>query len=164
LITNMRSNDVHVGLPHDVFCFTMLQEIVARSIGVELGTYKHVVGSLHLYDRNSRAAKRFLDEGWQATNALMPSMPEGDPWVHIRTLLELESEIREAPAPIDLRYDNLPPYWADILRLLHMYRLRRDGDGQRITEVRDSLSSTLYRPFADRLLRQLATTGKFNLL
>lgn len=31
-ITYMRSNDVHLGLPHDIFCFTMLQELFARSL------------------------------------------------------------------------------------------------------------------------------------
>src|ERR1700690_496760 len=36
MITYMRSNDAFWGLPHDVFAFTMLQEYVARTIGVEL--------------------------------------------------------------------------------------------------------------------------------
>ena len=39
LLTNMRSNDAFIGLPHDIFAFTMLQEIMARSLGLELGTY-----------------------------------------------------------------------------------------------------------------------------
>ena len=50
MFTNMRSNDAFLGLPHDVFSFTMLQEIVARTLGIELGSYKHAVGSLHLYE------------------------------------------------------------------------------------------------------------------
>ena len=60
----MRLNDALVGLPHDVFCFTMLQEIVARSLSVELGGYKHAVGSLHLYKTHVDAAHQFLEEGW----------------------------------------------------------------------------------------------------
>jgi thymidylate synthase len=50
LIVTMRSNDAYIGLPHDVFCFTMLQEIVTRSLNRELGTYIHFVGSMHLYE------------------------------------------------------------------------------------------------------------------
>src|SRR5450759_4353018 len=65
MITNMRSNDAFLGLPHDIFAFTMLQEIIARTLGVEMGTYKHAVGSLHLYDKNRNSAQQFLDEGWQ---------------------------------------------------------------------------------------------------
>ena len=59
MITYMRSNDAFVGLPHDVFCFTMLQELMARSLGYELGQYKHMVGSLHLYKDTISNASRF---------------------------------------------------------------------------------------------------------
>jgi len=48
----MRSNDVWLGLPYDVYCFTAIQEIMARKVGAELGTYCHHVGSLHAYERN----------------------------------------------------------------------------------------------------------------
>jgi thymidylate synthase len=34
MFTNMRSNDAFLGLPHDVFAFTMLQEIVARTLNL----------------------------------------------------------------------------------------------------------------------------------
>lgn len=37
MLTTMRSNDAYKGLPHDIFCFTMLQEVVARTLGLELG-------------------------------------------------------------------------------------------------------------------------------
>ena len=48
MFTSMRSNDAFLGLPHDVFALTMIQEILARSLSVEPGTYSHAVGSLHL--------------------------------------------------------------------------------------------------------------------
>lgn len=62
---SMRSNDAYLGLPHDVFAFTMLQELIARQLGHEVGEYHHAVGSLHLYDTNEAAAREFLSEGWQ---------------------------------------------------------------------------------------------------
>ena len=58
LIATMRSNDAYIGIPHDVFCFTMLQEMVARILGAELGHYYHFVGSMHLYDVNREAVHR----------------------------------------------------------------------------------------------------------
>ena len=76
MITNMRSNDAYIGLPHDVFCFTMLQEIVARSLGYELGIYKHFVGSMHLYQFRPENAQRYFEEGVQRTIE-MPPMPDG---------------------------------------------------------------------------------------
>lgn len=49
MITTMRSNDIFLGFTYDVFAFTMLQEILANELGVELGTYYHNVGSMHIY-------------------------------------------------------------------------------------------------------------------
>ena len=80
MLTYMRSNDALVGMPHDIFCFTMLQEIMARTLSVELGQYKHLVGSLHLYKESMDNAQQFLDEGWQSTTTLMRPMPKGSPW------------------------------------------------------------------------------------
>lgn len=52
LSTVMRSNDIWLGFPFDVFCFTAMQVKMAMELGVELGDYTHFVGSLHLYERD----------------------------------------------------------------------------------------------------------------
>lgn len=52
----MRSNDLWLGTPYDVPLFCRLQSFVASRLGVGLGTYTHVAGSLHLYDRDRDAA------------------------------------------------------------------------------------------------------------
>lgn len=51
-IANMRSNDIYLGFPNDVFCFTCLQIYMAMRLGIKIGTYYHNVGSLHLYERD----------------------------------------------------------------------------------------------------------------
>lgn len=50
MIVNMRSNDIVWGFPYDVFMFTSLQEVIANTLNVELGTYYHNVGSFHVYE------------------------------------------------------------------------------------------------------------------
>ncbi|HYR23037.1 MAG TPA: thymidylate synthase [Chthoniobacterales bacterium] len=142
MFTNMRSNDVFIGLPYDVFAFTMLQEILARTLAVEIGTYKHAVGSLHLYEKDRKAAQQYLDEGWQETVS-MPPMPLGDPWPALRTLLKAESKIRQGEISdvAGLRLDN---YWADLVRLLQIYRYRKDKNTGEITKLRKNLSSQIY--------------------
>ena len=87
MFVSMRSNDAYLGLPHDIFSFTMLQEMIARAIGVELGEYKHCAGSLHLYQTHFEAAEQYLKEGWQDP-ILMPAMPAGDPQAGIEWLQE----------------------------------------------------------------------------
>ena len=52
MTTYMRSNDLWMGFPYDVFQFTNLQIMIAMILGLEIGTYTHIAGSLHLYERN----------------------------------------------------------------------------------------------------------------
>lgn len=49
MITTMRSNDIWLGLPYDVFNFTCMQIQMAMELNVEIGKYYHNAGSLHLY-------------------------------------------------------------------------------------------------------------------
>ena len=149
LIVYMRSNDAYLGLPHDIFCFTMLQEIMAREVSAQLGTYKHVVGSLHLYDRNREKAQQFLNEGFQPTTLFMPEMPPGDPWPAINFLLEAEKQIRTGEPFDQSRLAQLDPYWADLIRLLLIFRATRDSDAARIKELRPTMASDYFRTFID---------------
>lgn len=52
LITTMRSNDVWLGLPYDIFNFTCMQIQMAMELNVEIGVYYHNAGSLHLYKKD----------------------------------------------------------------------------------------------------------------
>ena len=150
MFTNMRSNDVYWGLPHDVFSFTMLQEIVARTLSIEVGTYKHAVGSLHLYEKNFDAARKFLDEGWQPTKEPMPPMPTGDPWCAVTQLLDQESKIRTAGKFVVDHGPEIDPYWADLIRLLQVFRLSKEERAKEILGIREQMFSNTYLPFIDR--------------
>lgn len=50
LVVNMRSNDMWLGMPYDIFAFTAIQRLIAEALNVDTGTYVHNVGSLHFYD------------------------------------------------------------------------------------------------------------------
>ena len=93
MITTMRSNDAYWGLPHNVFCFTMLQEIIARSLDRDVGVYRHFAGSLHLYKDHWADAQDFLNEGFQP-RIEMPAMPKGNPWPAIASVLNAVERIR----------------------------------------------------------------------
>ena len=59
LITTIqnRSNDLHWGLPTNIFQFSFLTELMAGALGVELGTQTHNSQSLHIYEWNDIASK-----------------------------------------------------------------------------------------------------------
>lgn len=57
LITTIqnRSNDLHWGLPTNIFQFSFLTELMAGALGIELGTQTHNSQSLHIYKWNKTA-------------------------------------------------------------------------------------------------------------
>lgn len=71
--TTMRSNDVWLGLPYDLFTATMLHELLAGWLGVDLGTYHHHVDSLHVYAEHEQAAAA-VAESVVAPSPAMPAL------------------------------------------------------------------------------------------
>lgn len=163
---HMRSNDAYLGLPHDVFAFTMMQEIAARELGVEVGRYQHSVASLHLYDDQEdpeglkfrTLAQKYLDEGLHDT-VPMPAMPKGDPWESIRELVHAERELRlgnldyAAPPWLD-------PYWIDLIILLRAHAMVvKDGAAAKLEGLLDNIHAPVYRLYIlDRIAKRKQPT------
>jgi thymidylate synthase len=145
MITTMRSNDAYKGLPHDVFCFTMLQEIFARSLGCEIGPYRHFAGSMHLYDDNRDEAVRLIEEGFQS-RIEMPPMPRGDPWPAIGQVMSALEEIRVGQT-IDANGFGVESYWSDLIRLLQVFAAT--GDAPTIANLRNAMVSDCYKHYID---------------
>ena len=143
MFTSMRSNDAYLGLPHDIFCFTMLQEIIARSLDVELGIYKHAVCSLHLYEVNKKDAQQYIDEGLQSTKFPMPEMPQGDPWKSIEKLMQFENEIR-SNSTIIVENLQLDSYWLDFAYLLKIWALFNQKKYDLIESEKDKITNEIY--------------------
>jgi thymidylate synthase len=152
MFVSMRSNDAYIGLPHDVFSFTMLQELVARSVGLEIGEYKHCAGSLHLYEDNHEDAIGYLKEGFQEKLA-MPSMPNGDPWKSVEQFQYYEEVLRTG-GKVEC-HPEWDEYWQNLSHLLEAYRASKDKDLQSLLGLTERLRFTVYKMFvqakADRL-------------
>lgn len=48
----MRSNDLIYGFCNDQYCFSKLQEYVAKRLHRPVGTYTHIAHDLHIYERH----------------------------------------------------------------------------------------------------------------
>jgi len=62
--TSMRSNDVYLGLPYDLTQFIGLQGAIAKALDIEMGSYIHNVGSMHIYEQhipNAQWIKTYLN-------------------------------------------------------------------------------------------------------
>lgn len=160
LITTMRSNDAWLGLPHDIFCFTMIQELVARSLGVELGAYKHFVGSLHLYATDIEKAAKFQDIK-VFRKVPMPPMPEGDPWLAVKSLLAFEGKARKKIKCLPDPRESMSPYWADLAILLAIHSNGKSKvDGEVTRRFKRRLSSDVYAMYINQKLRRQVAEQK----
>lgn len=113
LHTHMRSQDIWLGTPYDVFMFTQLQHTVARDLGLPTGQYVHHTTSLHVYERDVLATHR-LTSSPNSTGAhlQLKSLPYGvivpdsdnpekeDPYDVATYLIEKTAEVDEVDANI----------------------------------------------------------------
>lgn len=68
----MRSNDVWLGTPYDLFQFTQLQMTIANVLNIGAGTYRHTAWSLHLYESDTDAIEEFISADIYPSNAFQP--------------------------------------------------------------------------------------------
>lgn len=62
LIVTMRSSDIWLGLPYDLFTFSMIGNAMAGELKLEPGFIQFNLGSSHLYEDNLEKASELLDE------------------------------------------------------------------------------------------------------
>lgn len=147
LVAMMRSNDAYLGFPHDVFCFTMIQELVARSLGVKMGEYHHFATSLHLYERDQDKVSAYLSEGYQSPTFAMPRMPSGCQLGNLKVFLETEQSIRSGTITAAAQI-KLPEYWRDLAIVLLRLADSRFKRGQKTLDSNFSnVSNSFYKNF-----------------
>ncbi|MGO1057211.1 thymidylate synthase [Crossiella sp. CA198] len=157
----MRANDAYRGMTSDVFSFTLIQEMLARELGAKLGSYTHLVGSVHLYDPDYQRAREVLaDPAVQHTGLpRFPEMPEGDNWPWVKQVLEYEEALRQNRIRLEPDTSGLgvPEYWAQVLLMFEVYRrVRRSEpvDGELMAAL-----SPLYRALVQQKWPQTASSA-----
>lgn len=147
LVAMMRSNDAYWGFPHDVFCFTMMQEVVARALGIKIGEYHHFATSLHLYEHHVGGACDYLDEGFQNPTFAMPKMPSGCQLENLSAFLNIEKNIREGVIT-NASQIKLPEYWFDLsLVILRCADIRFKRGTRMLEENFSNIKNSFYRNF-----------------
>jgi len=163
LTSYMRSNDAALGLVHDIFSFTLLQELMFAKLllvnpQLQLGEYTHIVGSLHIYDADLSKINHYLDrEGWHYP----VSMPPINPNLlteSIEKLLEIEKKIRVEKAcdisQLDLIDDTVFKEMAAILfAYFYIKPATRDINGLKALEAK--CSSQPIKAFLNKRIQEL---------
>jgi len=144
----MRSNDVYLGVPHNLIQFTFLQEVVAGWLGIEPGHYHHISDSLHLYERDAAIVScSSHDKPLHGDNFSLPK-EKSDKAISILAQAVDQITDEEIPAeaiarlPIELE---LPAAYRDILRVLAAEGVRRRRQSDAADEVMQSCTSLVFR-------------------
>ena len=110
----MRSNDAYYGLPHDLFCFTMLQELISLRTGIPIGKYTHCSTSMHIYEGHIDMVNKYLSEGKQEPIE-MPMIKQYD--CEILKLVSNEFDFKI----LDTSSNVLDRYWKDYVLFSNKY-------------------------------------------
>ncbi|GAA3368440.1 hypothetical protein GCM10020367_06790 [Streptomyces sannanensis] len=120
--------DVWIGMPYDLFFYTVLHELVAGWLGAELGEFYHHVGSLHIYERDLDQAEQLTSI---AASAVMPDLTT--PWKGFDRLLD-QVQARDVTGH---------PGWDAMAETLRSYRLWKDGLREQAWRVADKIDGPL---------------------
>lgn len=129
----MRSNDVMWGLTYDLFSFTLFQECMLLELrqnekfrDLELGTYFHTAGSMHLYERHFEQAKQIVDEYTKMGEMRGPMSPLLS-LEDLDKVLEMEDLLRTEPrTSIPTTGVDGAAHW--MVRQLESHRRKRDQE------------------------------------
>lgn len=117
-IATMRSNDLWLGMPYDVFCFTTLQKVFAAHLSLLPGKYYHQAGSLHLYEKDVCKLEKLVkvNDLLCLDNQLAP-YHEGTFARTKKILIDGEKALRKT-GKIPLEFPQCSPLMGDLLNWL----------------------------------------------
>ena len=136
----MRSNDVWLGFPNDVFSFTLVQEYIALRMGWKVGQYYHTASSMHVYEEDLDDLGVIINsDNDKIDTSLRPNFNVGDAIV-------MEKKIRRyhnwEPDMVNLEYI----HDTDFLEIFYAWTLineRRYGEVEKLAESSTRFRSTI---------------------
>ncbi|AXI89605.1 methyltransferase [Streptomyces sp. ETH9427] len=151
MATMMRGQDVWIGMPYDVFFYTVLHELVAGWLDAELGEFYLHVGSLHIYEEHVEQA------------AVLTSLSASPPMPDLRTPWTGFAGLLDQVKACDVTGH---PGWDAMAETLRSYRLWKDGKREQAWRAADRIDGPLgqaltawYGELKRRSTRRAATAG-----
>lgn len=142
----VRSNDLMWGFSGiNTFEWSVLQEMMAYWVGVEVGESTYFVSSLHLYQRHYDRAARIISQNYH-NSILLPATPSprfNTPFEELSTRLSawfsIEAQIRSDTVSIESIYAFPDPLLRDFLVMLNAYWTFKRGHQEQATALLDNV-------------------------
>lgn len=128
----MRSNDLFRGVPYNFVQFTILQEVMAGWLGLEVGIYGHLSDSLHVYEDDFGALEEFARQMATASNTdslRLPKEESDDAFATLERCLDAMTDDRLTEGHMRelVEGDGLPEAFKNLLRIAAADSARRSG-------------------------------------
>ena len=119
LIATMRSNDVFYGLPYDVNGFCFIQQMMASWLGLELGSYIHQAGSMHIYaDKIDSCVRMFANQDKVDIQNPVFDLPYEETRVALNNFSVVEYDKRKNHTLNNEYFMKLPQFLKDYVKMI----------------------------------------------
>lgn len=116
----MRSNNAKFLFPYNIFEFSLLSEVIANEVGVEIGELHFQAVSMHLYEEDFEKAQKIVDETEFKDFTFSNPIPKNNNSLNeIKKLIKLEADLRHAS--MGLTKDNVQTWIEQAKNDLHQY-------------------------------------------
>lgn len=136
----MRSNDLFRGVPYNFVQFTVLQEVMAGWLDLEVGSYDHLSDSLHVYEEDFESLRGFEERVDPAPNndsLRLPKRESDEGFATLEDRLEAmtHDHLKEETMQGILEEDGLPGALQNLLRIAAADSARRRGWARLVEEA-----------------------------
>lgn len=163
MTTFMRSNDIMKGTSYDIFNFTMLQEIMAGLLNIEVGIYNHIVDSLHIYESDFELGNQIINEKYPLlySNKCMDARVSANKLNHMfAKIFEIEELTREnkniqIKKVVGKLLDIENEYWKSIAAILCLYNFRKYRRSQSELDILKQYITNEFKPLMEQRYNEL---------
>ncbi len=135
MFTTMRSQDAWLGLPYDLFFASVLQELVAGWLNIEVGARQHHADSFHIYEDSLEQARAFSLESPSESRSNLESISV--PFDQLGTVMK--NTVDDEPTGFVA--------WDQFRSGLTAYRAHKNGQNALAAQIVDSLPLTIRDSF-----------------
>jgi thymidylate synthase len=173
----MRSNNAFILLPYNLFEFSLLAEIIAKEVGVEMGAMHYHAMSMHVYSENYEQAQKIVGDKNSTLSYEFPAMPrEPSPMEEVKKLIRLEAKVRHISAGLNSSNINewlnnsisigdgdndkitLSSYWKQFYYLLLYFMVSKRQDAEALQKVASFIEEP-YRSYLNQADIQAVPQG-----
>ena len=161
----LRSNDMFLGIPHNIVQFTCVQEVLAGWLGVECGSYNQISDSLHVYDRDWEKVARSIPAEPTCSNTDYLAQPrQASDLIFSELERRVEVMINPETDPDTIEklssWDTVPEAYGNIATVLTAEALRRRGLGESAARTMSHCTNPVYQQLWSRWCSRFSTENE----